>query len=204
MNANNHRTTTKLSVLIEQCIRQDEKAWCEFVDRYAGLIKAVICKTMSQFGELVHQRDVEDIFQEVFKTLLRHNCRALKNIRNRERINSWLAAVATTRTVDFLRSRDPGLVTNADQIANSRAHYRVSPNDEMERREERELLKKAMAAIPDTDRLLLQFFYIDNKKYREIAEISSMPINTVSSRLYRAKRKLRQACEDIGVGDFAS
>lgn len=201
MNANNHRTTD-VRVLIERCIHRDEKAWCEFVDRYAGLINAVICKTMTQSCESVHRRDVEDVFQEVFRTLLKHNCRALRGIRNREKIRSWLAAVAATRTVDFLRSRDPALVTNGKQITDSKGCYCVSPRDGAERREERELVHKAMASIPDIDRLLLQFFYIDNKKYREIAEISSMPINTVSSRLYRAKRKLRQACKDIGVGDL--
>ena len=59
-----------------------------------------------------------------------------------------------------------------------------------EQRERSEIIKRAVAALPETARLMIALYHFQHLSYEEIAEIMSLPIGTVKSRLNRARLAL--------------
>ena len=56
----------------------------------------------------------------------------------------------------------------------------------------RERLDKAIAQLPENYRLLIAAHYLEGVQYEALAEALNMPIGTVKTHLYRAKRRLRE------------
>ena len=62
-----------------------------------------------------------------------------------------------------------------------------------------ERLKRAIDALPDNYRDVLLLWAVEELKYREIAEVTGIPIGTVMSRLFRARQLLTEALADLAA-----
>ncbi|MFW6075356.1 MAG: sigma-70 family RNA polymerase sigma factor, partial [Chloroflexota bacterium] len=61
----------------------------------------------------------------------------------------------------------------------------------------------AIDGLPEDFRQVLMLVDVEEFSYREAAEIIDVPIGTVMSRLYRARRKLRGVLAGVGITDAA-
>ena len=59
----------------------------------------------------------------------------------------------------------------------------------------RDRLDKALAQLPDNYRFLVAAHYLEGVQYDALAEALDLPIGTVKTHLYRAKRRLRELLE---------
>lgn len=59
----------------------------------------------------------------------------------------------------------------------------------------RDRVEKALAQLPPHLRFLVSAHYLGGKKYEELAEALNMPVGTVKTHLFRAKRRLRELLE---------
>lgn len=62
-----------------------------------------------------------------------------------------------------------------------------------------ERLKNAMEALPTAHRTVLLLWAVEGLSYKQIAEVTDVPIGTVMSRLYRARQALAGQVFDLGV-----
>jgi RNA polymerase sigma-70 factor (ECF subfamily) len=66
-----------------------------------------------------------------------------------------------------------------------------------------EAVMDAIAALPDEFREVATLYFLEDMKYEEIAEVLSVPVGTVRSRLHRGRRLLQkilwQAAQDAGL-----
>ena len=189
--------------LVEECIRGRQAAWNEFLRRFGPLILGTIIRKLASIGHADAKTDADDIFQNVFKNLIEHNCRALCSIRNRNRIESWLCATAVHKTIDFARRK--GLGTDrgcalkfyeGSRVSESKATYSSSEAEEAELVGE---VREAVRALRPDEQLLIKWHYVHGLKYKEIAELADIPINTVSSRLFRIKKKLSKRLKKLEI-----
>ncbi len=60
-------------------------------------------------------------------------------------------------------------------------------------------MKRAIDQLPDNYRDVLLLWAIEDMKYREIAEITGIPIGTVMSRLFRARQLLAESLADVAT-----
>ncbi|MGX9788937.1 sigma-70 family RNA polymerase sigma factor [Mycobacterium sp. MMS18-G62] len=58
-------------------------------------------------------------------------------------------------------------------------------------------IKAAMLALPDKMRTTVYLADVEGRRFREIAELTDVPIGTVMSRLHRGRRRLRQLLADV-------
>lgn len=72
-----------------------------------------------------------------------------------------------------------------------------NPVIEYEKEETREKLEKAMSQLDFDDREILTLKEFEDYSYKEIAESLDIPIGTVMSRLYYARKKLAQKLEKV-------
>src|SRR5262245_28084823 len=83
------------SALIERCIRGDQDAWHDLVNRYQRLVYS-IARFLCRSGE-----DASDIFQQVWLELYQR----LTELRNVEALPAWLSTVTRRRAYALIRTR---------------------------------------------------------------------------------------------------
>ncbi len=72
-----------------------------------------------------------------------------------------------------------------------------TPGQIVEGQERRDMLQEAIASLPDYQRAMIVLYHTEGKAYEEIAEMLSLPIGTVKSRLNRARLSLREKLEPL-------
>lgn len=172
--------------LIDQCLAGQTDAFGQLVERYQHRL----------YGSLVHVLGSADDAQDVAQDAFVHAFEKLGTFRGQSAFYSWLfrialnAAVSTKRktrrvtgSVDAIREAtgDEPVDKNTSSAPDNAAHV-----DDRQR-----LVRRALAQLPDEYRTALVLKEMDDLKYEEIAEILSVPLGTVRSRIHRARQELR-------------
>ncbi len=96
---------------IRGCVNQAPGAWDEFVNKYSNLIYKYILSTIISYGlaPAAARQSADDIFQQVFLSLVKEDFRKLKTFegRNNCSLASWLRIVSARAAIDFLRRLQP-------------------------------------------------------------------------------------------------
>ena len=74
--------------LIERCIKREEKAWSEFIDRFSGLVYYSARERLRRNSFSFSEQDIQDIVQNVFVDIWEKS--RLAEVRDRDRIKAWL------------------------------------------------------------------------------------------------------------------
>lgn len=109
---------------------------------------------------------------------------------------SWMFRILQTTWVDDYRARQ-----RHQTAADSEALDALAGEDGrivVEARSDARVVRKAIAQLPEEQRMVLMMITIDGLSYREAAQALGVPVGTVMSRLARARGKL---ADTIGVGD---
>lgn len=126
--------------------------------------------------------DAEDIAQEAFLKVY-HN---LKDFRNQARFSSWLYRITLNTAYDHLR-KNKRKTASLDELDYSR----IPDNKNSEDILAKETLRKALDKIPFDFRSALILKEIEGLSYEEIAQTLKIRLGTVESRIFRARRMLK-------------
>ena len=111
------------------------------------------------------------------------------SFRGTSKLSTWVFAIAYRKALKA-RSRWPDPVE--DEQLETRASNDPSPDDELERSRVRNALVGAMAKLSAEQRAVVDLTYFHELGYREIADILSCPVDTVKTRMFHARRRLKQ------------
>jgi RNA polymerase sigma-70 factor (ECF subfamily) len=148
--------------------------------------------------------DAQDIVQEAY-------LRAFRFFGGFEGRNAkaWLLSIVRNAFFTSVqgRAQHERLPEGSDQVAALEAEAASagmatpeSPEALLIRSDERRLVNEAIAALPAEFREALVLREIEELSYREIADVTGIPIGTVMSRLSRGRALLRQALRVQGAG----
>jgi len=136
---------------------------------------------------LKNHHDAEDITQEVI-------LKALRMIQDDRAISpGWLVKTTANLCVDKIRLRKR--TVRIDDLSIS-AHY-PSPEDEILAKEMRVMLKRAMADLRDDEKEILWERFVDGRSYEELQRKHGLSYSALTSRIYRAKDKLRRKMNEL-------
>ncbi len=142
--------------------------------------------------------DALDLSQEAFARAYR----ARESIDPDRPFYAWVYQIVRRLCFNHLRdrgTRDRKLATAMPWLV-SEAAARASadsPERHTERRELRQQLQNALEEIEDREREVLVLKEFEELRYREIAELLDIPLGTVMSRLYSARRHLAEKLEGV-------
>lgn len=170
--------------LIDALRRGQNSAWAELVDRYIRLVQHVIRKTLPDCPS----QDVEDITHDLFQSLVKDGYRVLGTIEAPYDLKAWLAISARRRAIDFARKRKLAAVPLDGST--------VAAPEEPPPAEASHAVTESLAILNDRERQVVQLFYLDGKKYREIAQITGINMNSISPTLVRAVEKMQKYLTD--------
>ena len=94
---------------VQACVKGDKQSWNEFLSRYSRLIYNYIYSVLSVKGCTLTAEQVEDVFQEIFYSLIKDNYKKLTTYQGRNgcSLASWLRQVTINFTIDYLRKLKP-------------------------------------------------------------------------------------------------
>ena len=106
-NSTKHQQITELTIqeLVQCCLRQDQKAWEEFLRRYVPLIKNMIKKNLYRykFPKWDDIDVIEDIWMKVFEKIYAGN--GLELCTHFDNFDGWLWTIVSSKTVDYFRTK---------------------------------------------------------------------------------------------------
>jgi len=174
------------SFWVERACRGDNHAFGLLIDKYRPQLEGLIANSLGP-------DEVPDLLQETFLQAYL----SLDRLRDPERFDAWLYGIAlnlirmhhrrgrradvtswealqggTTRPLDGALRTD-----SAEDLALTRAVHAA--------------LRSAIENLSEVNREAVVLYYIDGLSYREIADLLTVPLSTVKSRVHKARQQLR-------------
>lgn len=134
--------------------------------------------------------DAEEVAQEVFLRVYR----SIRDFRGEARLGTWLYAITSHLCLNRLKS--PGRWRQVGEAALARvANGHPNPGATLEASELEVTLHRAIAELDEERRMVLVLRDLHGLAYEEIAAALELPLNTVRSRLHRARMEVKERLE---------
>jgi RNA polymerase sigma-70 factor (ECF subfamily) len=177
--------------LARRCRRGDPVAWRALVTRFTPLVYRLARRMLRDGAE------AEDVSQEVF--LRMH--RSFESYDPTRPLAPWIARTTYHACLRRLESAARRSVSgDPEALSAVPDELRPSPEDAAASGEASALLLRALDDLPAQDRALLDLRYQEGLSDAEVAEAAGMPVNTVKTRLHRARGRLRGWLAPILLG----
>ena len=193
---------------IERLKARDERAFDDLVRGYQRRVYALVVRMLGSSAE------AEDVSQEVFVQVFR----AIDQFRGESRLSTWIFRIAVNLSKNralYLQRRHAGQSSDNEDAAElgervplgdavkGTAAVVARPDQLVEGMQVERIVQAAIAELEDSFRECLLLREVEDMSYEEIAEITTLPVGTVKSRIHRARAAVRIAVEAAlgeGVG----
>ncbi len=164
--------------LIRAIARGEEKALRELIRRMQGRVYAYC------YSLVGCQEDAEELTSEVFFQVWR----SAKKFRGDSKATTWIFGIARNLCLNHLRKRKIQFMEllEADAVCEPEEEPECDP----------ELIKRAMERLSPLHREVLYLAYYEELPYSSIGELLGIPESTVKTRVFNAKRRLREIIEN--------
>jgi RNA polymerase sigma factor (sigma-70 family) len=185
--------------LLRRVAAQDRKAFEALYQTYYRRLFAYLLK-VTRRAEMVEEL-VNDVMLAVWTGAGRFD--------GRSRVSTWIFGIAYHKALKALARNASPLAGPARQPADGegREPELAAAGDEPEslvtRRELATTLGKALGNLSPEQRAVVELTYYYELSYQEISEIVGCPVNTVKTRMFHARRRLRELLPRFGVSSHA-
>ena len=132
------------------------------------------------------ESDADDVLQETYIAAYE----SFETLRTRESFLPWMLSIARYKCRDYFRSR------RGETVPLEAAEAIPVPTESSDIAE---AVRAILGSLPVHDREVLEMMYFDDMPQAEIARRLGIPVGTVKSRLYSAKRRFREAYSCVGT-----
>ncbi len=173
--------------LIQRILEGDDAAFACLVRKYQKRVHALAWRKIGDF------HIAEDITQETFLQVYRK----LATLKDPNQFPGWLYVIANRRCLAWLRKKriqteqlEEMDITMTESTSYSR--HVAAAQSENATEAKRELVKNLLAKLKESDRTVLTLYYFGEMTYAEISEFLGVSVNTVATRVHRARERLKQ------------
>ncbi|MDY7094397.1 MAG: RNA polymerase sigma factor [Acidobacteriota bacterium] len=155
--------------------------------------------------------DSQELAQETFLRAVR----SIQDLRSQEAVRSWILRIAANVWKNELRYRsaDKRLVAEVSLEPTVEAHA-VDPElrpavtgtgfdnplEQTLKNERIELIQRALHELPEQRQRCLLLYSAQGLKYREIADLMQISLNTVKSHIHQARQQLKERLHRLQIG----
>lgn len=152
-------------------------------EAFAGLAERWTPKLLTFAARALGSTEAaKDVVQDTWESALR----GVARLDDPARFRAWLYAIAARKCTDTLRRkyRDARIAQSAETIVQASADSEAVSNDRLD-------VAHALKRLPLEQRIAASLFFGDDMSVAEIATITGVPEGTVKSRLFAARKALR-------------
>ena len=170
--------------LVRRARQGEPAAWRALVRRHTPMVYRLALRTLR------HPADAEDATQETFVKMSRY----LESYDPTRPLGPWLGRITyhecLRRLGQVADSRNDA--TSPDALDLTALPNAPAPESATASREAQDLVTRAVDQLPAQDRFLIGLRYREGQTDVEVAEATGMNVNTVRTRLFRARQALRR------------
>ncbi|HUY86207.1 MAG TPA: sigma-70 family RNA polymerase sigma factor [Acidimicrobiales bacterium] len=149
--------------------------------------------------------DAEDLVQETYLKAYR----AFGGFEHGTNLKAWLYRILTNTYINIYRARQrhPDMI-DVEDVEDLYLYRRLNPKggssgrsaeDEALELFTDEEVKAAIESLPESFRIAVILADVEGFSYKEIADITDVPVGTVMSRIHRGRKALQKALAQFGV-----
>ncbi len=175
--------------LIREALDGNSESFSQLVERFQSRLFSSMVQIVGSYDE------AEDVVQDSFvQAYLK-----LDSFQGNSKFFTWLYRIAFNNALSRQRRKRPELSVDQNrELTGSDPEDRVEAPDEPLLREERvSLVHRGLQMLTDEHRHILVLREMDEMSYEDIADLLSINIGTVRSRLSRARTQLRVHLEEL-------
>jgi RNA polymerase sigma factor (sigma-70 family) len=168
-------------VLIEQLknVQTREKAFRELITLYKERLYWHIRKIV------ISHDDADDVLQNTFIKIYKN----ISKFNQESKLYSWMYRIATNEALTFIntraKERNVDISEMHDHLASSLESDVYFSGDEIQ-----QILQKAIATLPQKQRLVFNMKYFDEIKYHEMSEILETSVGALKASYFHAVKKI--------------
>lgn len=175
------------SELLERIAGGDREAFKTLYGRYVRQVFSFIFKLTGD--SKMTEEVTNDVFFDVWK--------GAGGFQGRSAVSTWIFGIAHNKSMNALRKKTPDPVDPEEfvRVANPDA----GAEEIVEKKDRSERIKKALGELSADHRTVLELAFFEGMSYQEIAEVMGCPVNTVKTRMFYAREKLRETLAKYGI-----
>ena len=177
-------------VIIRACRQGNNAAWEELVNRFTPLAYRIAYRMLN------HSADAADVTQETFERVFQ----SLDSFDGSKTFSPWVSKITyhlclkrlqqvMVRQTDSIDEK-PELLSHLENQVSMVAES-GSPEKLHSHHVDLTLLREALERLSAQDRALLHLRYKNNFSDSELGEVTGMPVNTIKTRIFRARAFLK-------------
>ncbi|MEW6535387.1 MAG: sigma-70 family RNA polymerase sigma factor [Candidatus Auribacterota bacterium] len=163
------------------------EAFDQIVRRYESKVLGVL------YGMMRNSDDARDVAQDVFVKAYK----SVDKFRGDSKLYTWLYRITVNMAIDYMRKKQKkAKVEYNDEVKISDDNPavpvdRISPSKTVQNKELRTKLQEAIEQLPEEQKSTFVLREMQDMSYQEIAGVMNCSVGTVMSRLFYARKKVR-------------
>jgi RNA polymerase sigma-70 factor (ECF subfamily) len=176
------------TVLLRRIAAKDRRAFEALYHAYYRRLFAYLFKTVRR----------PELAEEVLDDVMLAVWTGATGFNGRSRPSTWIFGIAYHKALKAL-ARQGRHSAEVEETDGEEPMTEDGPEMLLARREMADVLGRALRALPLEQRTVVELTYYHGFAYQEIAEIMGCPVNTVKTRMFHARRRLRELLPGMGV-----
>ena len=178
----------RIAKLLERIARQDEAAFRELYKAFSRRVFAYVLNMVKDHGR------AEEILVDTMYEVWRNPAR----FRGDAQFSTWLIGIARNKALMAFRSRRPDeLHDDLDDIAETAPSDTPDGFAELAAKQRSEGVQVCMGKLSDEHRECMHLVFFEGLSIAEIAQIQGCPENTVKTRLFHARQKIKTCLRNM-------
>ena len=178
--------------LIDDILSGDDAAFNTLVEKYQKSVHALVWRKIGDFHYA--EEITQDTFLQAYKKL--------STLKHPHMFAGWLYVIANRLSIKWLREQKPvpeSLETiPVNEIEESSYRHYVSEQEDINAIEgHRELVRRLLEKLPDSERTVMTLYYLGEMTTKEIGKLLGVSVHTITSRLQRARKRLQRDEEHL-------
>ena len=178
--------------LVHKILSGDDAAFGILVEKYQKSVHTLVWR---KIGDYHYAEDItQDAFLQAYKKL--------STLKNPNQFAGWLYVIANRLCIDWMRKQQwiqaqnfaiQSLEdTSIEEIEHSSYTQHISAQRQTENTERcHAIVKKLLEKLPESERTVVMLHYLDEMPTKEIGKFLGVSVNTIVSRLHRARKRLQ-------------
>ena len=180
--------------LIRRILSGNDAAFSVLVQKHQKSIHALVWRKVGDFH--IAEEITQDTFLQVYKNLAQ--------LKNPNQFAGWIYVIANRICLKWLEKNKFMMQslddTPVEEIEKSSYTHHVSDQRQTEITEHRrELVKRLLAQLPESERTVVSLYYLGEMTAKEIGKFLGVSVNTIKSRLRRGRKRLQEQQEELLV-----
>lgn len=170
--------------LISETLTGNDLAFAKLIDLYENRIRAIGIRFFRE------KSDLDDFCQNVFLKTYTN----LRSFRGNSLFSTWLTRIAfTTAMNEKERTKKAEHFDDSFDIASSEK----TPEENHMAQEAKAAIREAVSQLPKEYAECINLFFFNGMSQAEISSATGIPLNTVKSNVFRAKKILAERLKDF-------